>query len=170
MTVTKDANKDYTRVAWTSPNTSGVIQSSYGFWTMTLCSNAYCLLQISSRSILCAGQPLRAPQQVPRSNTSWRSQIGTKWKTNSPTLVNSYGSAKHTVINANGQSVVYWTPLQASGTVEESLGKAGFGFFRRWASPWCIQSYSWFVVSKHKCRCSSSCIEHHSQANCQGCL
>ena len=25
MTVTKDANKDYTRVAWTSPNTSGVI-------------------------------------------------------------------------------------------------------------------------------------------------
>ena len=35
-----------------------------------------------------------------------------------PTLVNSYGSAKHTVINANGQSVVYWTPLQASGTVE----------------------------------------------------
>ena len=48
-----------------------------------------------------------------------------------PTLVNSYGSAKHTVINANGQSVVYWTPLQASGTVEESRGKAGFGFFRR---------------------------------------
>ena len=35
-----------------------------------------------------------------------------------PTLVNSYGSAKHTVINANGQSVVYWNPLQASGTVE----------------------------------------------------
>ena len=35
-----------------------------------------------------------------------------------PTLVNSYGSAKHTVINANGQSIVYWTPLQASGTVE----------------------------------------------------
>ena len=35
-----------------------------------------------------------------------------------PTVVNSYGSAKHTVINANGQSVVYWTPLQASGTVE----------------------------------------------------
>ena len=35
-----------------------------------------------------------------------------------PTLVNSYGSAKHTAINANGQSVVYWTPLQASGTVE----------------------------------------------------
>ena len=35
-----------------------------------------------------------------------------------PTLVNSYGSAKHTVINANGQSVVYWIPLQASGTVE----------------------------------------------------
>ena len=27
-------------------------------------------------------------------------------------------------INANGQSVVYWTPLQASGTVEGShLGK-----------------------------------------------
>ena len=25
MSVTKDANKDYTRVAWTSPNTSGVI-------------------------------------------------------------------------------------------------------------------------------------------------
>ena len=40
-----------------------------------------------------------------------------------PTLVNSYGSAKHTAINANGQSVVYWTPLQASGTVEESRGK-----------------------------------------------
>ena len=41
-----------------------------------------------------------------------------------PTLVNSYGSAKHTAINANGQSVVYWTPLQASGTVERShLGK-----------------------------------------------
>ena len=40
-----------------------------------------------------------------------------------PTLVNSYGSAKHTVINANGQSVVYWTPLQASGTVEGHLGK-----------------------------------------------
>ena len=40
-----------------------------------------------------------------------------------PTLVNSYGSAKHTVINANGQSVVYWTPLQASGTVEESRGE-----------------------------------------------
>ena len=39
-----------------------------------------------------------------------------------PTVVNSYGSAKHTVINANGQSVVYWTPLQASGTVEESRG------------------------------------------------
>ena len=35
-----------------------------------------------------------------------------------PTLVNSYGSAKHTVINANGQSVVYWNPLVASGTVE----------------------------------------------------
>ena len=35
-----------------------------------------------------------------------------------PTLVNSYGSAKHTVINSNGQSVVYWIPLQASGTVE----------------------------------------------------
>ena len=34
-----------------------------------------------------------------------------------PTLVNS-GSAKHTVINSNGQSVVYWNPLQASGTVE----------------------------------------------------
>ena len=49
-----------------------------------------------------------------------------------PTLVNSYGSAKHTVINANGQSVVYWTPLQASGTVEGvTWGKAGFGFFRR---------------------------------------
>ena len=40
-----------------------------------------------------------------------------------PTLVNSYGSAKHTVINANGQSVVYWTPLQASGTVRESRGE-----------------------------------------------
>ena len=41
-----------------------------------------------------------------------------------PTLVNSYGSAKHTAINANGQSVVYWTPLQASGTVEGShVGK-----------------------------------------------
>ena len=26
-------------------------------------------------------------------------------------------------INANGQSVVYWTPLQASGTVEESRGE-----------------------------------------------
>ena len=25
MSVTKDANKDYSRVAWTSPNTSGVI-------------------------------------------------------------------------------------------------------------------------------------------------
>ena len=35
-----------------------------------------------------------------------------------PTLVNSYGSAKHSVINSNGQSVVYWTPLQANGTVE----------------------------------------------------
>ena len=35
-----------------------------------------------------------------------------------PTLVNSCGSAKHTVINSNGQSVVYWNPLQASGTVE----------------------------------------------------
>ena len=40
-----------------------------------------------------------------------------------PTVVNSYGSAKHTVINANGQSVVYWTPLQASGTVRESRGE-----------------------------------------------
>jgi len=35
-----------------------------------------------------------------------------------PTLVNSYGSAKHTVINSNGQSVVYWNPLKASGTIE----------------------------------------------------
>ena len=35
-----------------------------------------------------------------------------------PTLVNSYGSAKHTVINSNGQSVVYWTPLKVSGTIE----------------------------------------------------
>ena len=35
-----------------------------------------------------------------------------------PTLVNSYGSARHTVINSNGQSVVYWTPLKASGTIE----------------------------------------------------
>ena len=36
----------------------------------------------------------------------------------SPTLVNSYGSAKHTVINSNGQSVVYWNPLKISGTIE----------------------------------------------------
>ena len=35
-----------------------------------------------------------------------------------PTLVNSYGSAKHTVINTNGQSVVYWNPLKISGTIE----------------------------------------------------
>ena len=48
-----------------------------------------------------------------------------------PTLVNSYGSAKHTVINSNGQSVVYWNPLQASGTVEGVAGEAGFGFFGR---------------------------------------
>ena len=40
-----------------------------------------------------------------------------------PTLVNSYGSAKHTAINANGQSVVYWTPLQASGTVGVTWGR-----------------------------------------------
>ena len=85
---------------------------------MTLCSNAYCLLQISLRSILCAGQPLRAPQ-VPRSQHvvtfADRNEMEDEL---TPTLVNSYGSAKHTVINANGQSVVYWTPLQASGTVE----------------------------------------------------
>ena len=48
-----------------------------------------------------------------------------------PTLVNSYGSAKHTVINSNGQSVVYWNPLQASGTVEGVTWEAGFGFFGR---------------------------------------
>ena len=138
---------------------------------MTLCSNAYCLLQISLRSILCAGQPLRAPQRVPRSNTSWRSQIGTKWKTNShqrwltvmvlrSILWSTLMDNPLSIDSASGQ----WNGWRSH------LGKAGFGFFRRWASPWCIQSYSWFVVSKHKCRCSSSCIEHHSQANCQGCL
>ena len=88
-----------------------------------------------------------------------------------PTVVNSYGSAKHTVINANGQSVVYWTPLQASGTVEGvTWGKQASDSAEGEASSWRIQSHSWFVVSKHKCRYSISCIEHHSQANCQGCL
>ena len=87
-----------------------------------------------------------------------------------PTLVNSYGSAKHAAINANGQSVVYWTPLQASGTVEGvTWGKQASDSLKV-SFPWRIQSHSWFVVSKHKCRYSSSCIEHHSQANCQGCL
>ena len=115
---------------------------------MTLCSNAYCLLQISLRSILCAGQPLRAPQRVPRSNTSWRSQIGTKWKTNShQRWLTVMGSAKHTVINANGQSVVYWLRFRPVERLKESLGESRLRFFRRWASPWCIQSYSWFVVS-----------------------
>ena len=85
-----------------------------------------------------------------------------------PTLVNSYGSAKHTVINANGQSVVYWTPLQASGTVEGVTWGRQASDSLEGSFPWCIQSYSWFVVSKHKCRYSSSRIEHHSQANCQG--
>ena len=80
-----------------------------------------------------------------------------------PTLVNSYGSAKHTVINANGQSVVYWTPLQASGTVEGvTWGRQASDSLEGELPPWCIQSHSWFVVSKHKCRYSSSCIEHHS--------
>ena len=53
MSVTKDANKDYTRVAWTSPNTSGVISPLMAL-NDDLCSDAYCLLQISLRSILCA--------------------------------------------------------------------------------------------------------------------
>lgn len=45
-----------------------------------------------------------------------------------PTLVNSYGSAKHTVINSNGQSVVYWNPLEANGTMEGvTWGKQSFG-------------------------------------------
>lgn len=35
-----------------------------------------------------------------------------------PALVNSYGSARHTVTNSNAQSVVYWTPLKANGTIE----------------------------------------------------
>lgn len=35
-----------------------------------------------------------------------------------PALVNSYGSARHTVTNTNAQSVVYWTPLKANGTIE----------------------------------------------------
>ena len=52
-----------------------------------------------------------------------------------PTLVNSYGSAKHTVINANGQSVVYWTPLQASGTVEVTWGKQASDSLEGEASP-----------------------------------
>ena len=49
-----------------------------------------------------------------------------------PTLVNSYGSAKHTVINANGQSVVYWDSASGQWNGRGShVGKAGFGFFRR---------------------------------------
>ena len=97
-----------------------------------LCSNAYCLLQISLRSILCAGQPLRAPQRVPRSNTSWRSQIGTKWKTNSHQrwlTVMVLRSILWSTLMDNPLSIgLRFRPVERS---RESRGKAGFGFFRR---------------------------------------
>ena len=48
-----------------------------------------------------------------------------------PTLVNSYGSAKHTVINANGQLLSIDSASGQWNGRGSHVGKAGFGFFRR---------------------------------------
>ena len=87
-----------------------------------------------------------------------------------PTLVNSYGSAKHTVINSNGQSVVYWNPLQASGTVEGVTWESRLRILLKESSPKVLLTPFSVCSIKHSRRRLSGGIEHHSQANCQGCL
>ena len=116
--VTKDANKNYSRVAWTSPNTSGVISPLMAlnddplFKRLLSASDEFKIYSVWGTAF--TGAPSAGTIQ----HIVTFSDRNTLEDDLTPTLVNSYGSAKHTVINSNGQSVVYWTPLKVSGTIE----------------------------------------------------
>lgn len=118
ITVTKDANKDYSRVAWTSPNTSGVISPLMAlnddplFKRLLSASDEFKVHSVWGTAFTGAPTVGTIQHIVTFSDRNGLEDDLT------PTLVNSYGSAKHSVINSNGQSVVYWNPLKASGTIE----------------------------------------------------
>lgn len=116
--VTKDSGKNYSRVAWTAPNTSGVISPLMAlnddplFKRLLSASDEFKIYSVNGTAF--TGAPSGGTIQ----HIVTFSDRNTLEDDLTPTLVNSYGSAKHTVINSNGQSVVYWTPLRVSGTIE----------------------------------------------------
>ena len=101
MGVTIDANKDYSRVAWTSPNASGVItplaalNDSNLFKNMLKTCDAFKI-----HSVWCTAFVTPAVTNTLKHIVTFSDRTGIEDDL-SPDYVNSYGSAKHYIVNSN---------------------------------------------------------------------
>lgn len=101
MGVAIDANKDYSRVAWTSPNTSGTItplvalNDSNLFRNMLKTCDAFKI-----HSVWCTAFVTPASDNTLKHIVTFSDRTGIEDGLD-PDHVNSYGSAKHYIINSN---------------------------------------------------------------------
>lgn len=106
MGVTIDINKDYSRVAWTSPNTSGTItplvalNDSNLFKSMLKTCDAFKI-----HSVWCTAFVTPSSQNSLKHIVTFSDRTGIEDDL-TPDFVNSYGSAKHYILNSNAQSRV----------------------------------------------------------------
>ena len=120
MGVTIDINKDYSRVAWTSPNTSGTItplvalNDSNLFKSMLKTCDAFKI-----HSVWCTAFVTPANTNALKHVVTFSDRTGIEDEL-IPDYVNSYGSAKHYILNSNAQSRVQWNGLTSSGIIESS--------------------------------------------------
>ena len=120
MGLTIDINKDYSRVAWTSPNTSGTItplvalNDSNLFKSMLKTCDAFKI-----HSVRCTAFVTPANTNALKHIVTFSDRTGIEDEL-IPDYVNSYGSAKHYILNSNAQSRVQWNGLTSSGIIESS--------------------------------------------------
>ena len=101
MGVTIDINKDYSRVAWTSPNTSGTItplvalNDSNLFKSMLKTCDAFKI-----HSVWCTAFITPAETNTLKHIVTFSDRTGIE-EDLTPDYVNSYGSAKHYIVNSN---------------------------------------------------------------------
>ena len=101
MGVTIDINKDYSRVAWTSPNTSGTItplvalNDSNLFKSMLKTCDAFKI-----HSVWCTAFVTPSSEGALKHIVTFSDRTGIE-EDLTPDFVNSYGSVKHYILNSN---------------------------------------------------------------------